>query len=173
MNTKINSQLTSDIYNFQLDGNWDFLEVHPVRFYQENGKDFCEQCNEGEEDFWSVYVHLENGGITCIADCKDKKSANDLKEAIYRLIGNYKPILHTILIHIVEGCVSSVFSPAPVRAVLVDVDVFEYASDESDPCFVMNAEVKPYALLPNIFAGEKKEDKIIKERLEQILFDKG
>jgi len=45
---------------------WDQLEYHPV---QEVAPDVIEQCTDNEEpDFWSVYAHLEWGGLECIAD---------------------------------------------------------------------------------------------------------
>jgi hypothetical protein len=31
-----------------------------------------------EIHYWSVYAHRENGGVICLADCKDNATANQL-----------------------------------------------------------------------------------------------
>jgi len=62
---------------------WDEIEIHPI-VEDENG--FCEVVNEGQESFWSVYLHQTNGGLNCIADLPTKNDALKfeqlLKEAI-------------------------------------------------------------------------------------------
>ena len=62
---------------------WDEIEIHPI-VEDENG--FCEVVNEGQESFWSVYLHQTNGGLKCIADLPTKNDALKfeqlLKEAI-------------------------------------------------------------------------------------------
>ena len=39
---------------------WDEIEIHPVK---EIEKGVCEITEEGDEDFWSVYLHQLNGGF--------------------------------------------------------------------------------------------------------------
>lgn len=51
---------------------WDEIEINPV-VEEENG--YCEVVNEGEETFWSVYLHQLNGGLKCIADLPTKDNA--------------------------------------------------------------------------------------------------
>lgn len=63
-----------------LNGAWDAVEVWPVR--EEDGA--CETCEEGEEHFWSVYVHRVEGGVSCVADLPDKAAAYALAELIER-----------------------------------------------------------------------------------------
>jgi len=58
---------------------WDFLEVHPVKEIETG---FFETCNNGEEDFWSVYLHRIEGGLICIADVKTENEANELSKLI-------------------------------------------------------------------------------------------
>lgn len=51
---------------------WDEIEVYSV-FENKNG--FCEVVEEGQESFWSVYLHQLNGGVKCIADLPTKYDA--------------------------------------------------------------------------------------------------
>ncbi len=41
---------------------WDAIEIHPI-FEDEYG--YCEVTSEGQESFWSVYLHQTNGGLRC------------------------------------------------------------------------------------------------------------
>lgn len=58
---------------------WDDIEILPIKNLR-NGA--CEEVKEGEEDFWSVYLHQLNGGLECIADLKNKKEAEKLVKLI-------------------------------------------------------------------------------------------
>ncbi len=58
---------------------WDDIEILPIKEFN-NG--ICEEVKEGEEDFWSIYLHQLNGGLECIADLKTKKEAEKLAELI-------------------------------------------------------------------------------------------
>ncbi|MDO8951359.1 MAG: hypothetical protein Q7U86_01980 [Draconibacterium sp.] len=51
---------------------WDEIEINPI-VEDENG--YCEVVNEGEELFWSVYLHQLDGGLKCIADLPTKNDA--------------------------------------------------------------------------------------------------
>jgi len=61
---------------------WDEIEINPI-VEDENG--FCEVVNEGEELFWSVYLHQLNGGVKCIADLPTKEDALKLSQLINSL----------------------------------------------------------------------------------------
>lgn len=58
---------------------WDAIEIHPVK---EIEKGICETVEEGEETFWSIYLHQLNGGLKCVADLKTKLEASQLVELI-------------------------------------------------------------------------------------------
>lgn len=58
---------------------WDAVEVHPTMI-TENG--IVEQCEADEAGAWSVYLHLKQGGLTCIADCPNEALAKDLANVI-------------------------------------------------------------------------------------------
>jgi len=58
---------------------WDEVEIEPVR---ENASGDCEPVEEGQETFWSVYLHQIEGGVVCIADLPTKDLAIGLKELI-------------------------------------------------------------------------------------------
>ena len=65
---------------------WDAVEVHPV---YEDGEGTAEVCEEGEQTFYSVYLHLPEGGINCIADLATKELAMQFAELI-RNIAMYR-----------------------------------------------------------------------------------
>lgn len=73
------------------EGHWDATEVDPVRQVMVDGKVIaCEVCNEGEEEFWSVYLHQREGGVQCVADVPTKKQAEDLAELIESAAESYR-----------------------------------------------------------------------------------
>lgn len=55
---------------------WTSVEFQPV--CRENDGDGVSVCDEGEEDFWSVYMRDMKGHAMCIADVPDRQSASDL-----------------------------------------------------------------------------------------------
>lgn len=61
---------------------WDEIEINPI-VEDENG--YSEVVNEGEELFWSVYLHQLNGGVKCIADLPTKEDALKLAQLINSL----------------------------------------------------------------------------------------
>lgn len=65
---------------------WRELEVHPI---WDDGKGNCEPCDEGQESFWSVYVHNISGGMQCIADLPTKELAYKLSELIENLVKSH------------------------------------------------------------------------------------
>ena len=65
---------------------WDDIEIHPVKEIESG---ICETIEEGNEDFWSVYLHQLNGGLKCIADLSTKKNAKKLAELIWNA-ANYR-----------------------------------------------------------------------------------
>ena len=86
---------TKNILNFfptLAEMQWDEIEVHPVMVIQEKDESICEICDEGKEDFWSVYLHDIEGGIVCIADVEDKAQANNLAQLIRNCTNNFKPL---------------------------------------------------------------------------------
>lgn len=56
-------------------------EVHPVIEYEQG---HFETTDEDDPNiaYWSVYGHLPEGGIDCIADCIYRKDAELLQEAL-------------------------------------------------------------------------------------------
>lgn len=57
------------------------FEVHPCMVeHDEKGVEFITQCEPHEADFWSVYVHLCKGGLSCIADFESEDLANGFIE---------------------------------------------------------------------------------------------
>ena len=54
---------------------FDDFEVWPVKAWSEGGQSICEQCKPEEASFWSVYGHLKTGGLECLQDCVNEKTA--------------------------------------------------------------------------------------------------
>jgi hypothetical protein len=61
---------------------YDAIEVSPVTGADEIG---YEVCGEDEPDIamWSVYLHLKEGGVECIADCATKHDAYFIAQALH------------------------------------------------------------------------------------------
>lgn len=63
---------------------FDEIEVHGVRDIYKDVKDAeegtCfEQCEDSEAEMWSVYIHIPDNGLECIADCETKELAEALR----------------------------------------------------------------------------------------------
>ena len=65
---------------------WDDTEVSPVCYV---GNDAVEVCEEGEENFYSLYLHQVEGGVQCIADLPTKELATDLEKLLQNAISHY------------------------------------------------------------------------------------
>lgn len=104
-NFKVVNELTEEQYkkaiapkrqaDFMPEGaqfQWDNIEIHPVCYINpEDGSDtFSTLCDEGEEDFYSVYLHDVNGGINCIADLPDAATAEKFADLLICAIKKYK-----------------------------------------------------------------------------------
>lgn len=63
----------------EANSKWDEIEIHPI-FEDENG--LCEVVDEGDEKFWSVYLHQVSGGLRCIADLPTKNDAIKFKQLL-------------------------------------------------------------------------------------------
>ncbi len=62
---------------------FDAVEVHPVQeFTDTDGLKFCEQCEPQEAHFWSVYGHLNEGGLECFEDFDTEDQANTFAEML-------------------------------------------------------------------------------------------
>lgn len=70
---------------------FDEIEVHGVRdLYKEQDAEYrekhgtCfEQCDDSEAEMWSVYIHIPDNGLECIADCETKEQAEKLQGMLY------------------------------------------------------------------------------------------
>lgn len=65
---------------------WDDVITMPV-FVDENG--ISEACEEGEENYWSVYLHQKSGGLTCVADLPTKELALGLEELLIKTVKHH------------------------------------------------------------------------------------
>jgi hypothetical protein len=67
---------------------YDAVEVHPVAREIRDGMDLFEQCDPDSPDLhcWSVYLHMKEGGISCIADCPNEETALFIAGAVEALL---------------------------------------------------------------------------------------
>lgn len=63
---------------------YDAVEMHPVAREIRDGMELFEQCEPDSPDLhcWSVYLHMKEGGITCIADCPTEEIALFVADAV-------------------------------------------------------------------------------------------
>ena len=71
------------------DKKWDDVEYHPMSQIKDEEIEYIEQCKKGEEDFWSVYIHLCEGGLECIADVETEEQAKEFAKFIKTITKNY------------------------------------------------------------------------------------
>jgi hypothetical protein len=55
--------------------SYNSIEIHPVSSYKDGNVICFEVCNPDFAENWSVYLHQVEGGLSCIADCKDMQTA--------------------------------------------------------------------------------------------------
>lgn len=58
---------------------FDAVEVHPCHVVGQHGeRQDVEICDDESAHFYGVYLHLSEGGITCVADCPDLELAEQM-----------------------------------------------------------------------------------------------
>ena len=90
MNELQKYDLIKPLGEFKPMGPISHVEIQPVKEYG----DYCEPCNAGDEDFWSVYVRYDPskndkhfGGVDCIADCSDFDAAVRIANLVSGMLG--------------------------------------------------------------------------------------
>lgn len=74
-------------YPQEAGSKWDAIEIHPVYDDGEGNADICE---EGQETYWSIYLHQAQGGLKCVADMPSKELAMDVKALIKEVTATNK-----------------------------------------------------------------------------------
>ena len=77
-------------YPHAFDQPWDSLEVERCREDKDSTFPIHDEDDEEPNDFWSVYVHMEEGGAMCMADVPTEKDALDLMTTINRAVRTFK-----------------------------------------------------------------------------------
>lgn len=57
---------------------FDDYEIHGVKEFRENGMKWCEQVDDSEAEFWSLYGHIPGGGLDCIGDFNTRRYAEEI-----------------------------------------------------------------------------------------------
>lgn len=77
----------TELYHEQV-GPFDGFEIHPCRIFSSGDHELVEQCDTEEAEFWSVYIHLKEGGLSCIADCNSREEAEKFVGLLEKIIEN-------------------------------------------------------------------------------------
>jgi hypothetical protein len=57
---------------------FDDYEIHGVSEFDDDGRKFCEQVDDDEAQFWSLYGHIAGQGVECIGDYKTHEHAEEV-----------------------------------------------------------------------------------------------
>jgi hypothetical protein len=57
---------------------FDDYEIHGVKEFHETGMKWCEQVDDSEAQFWSLYGHIPGEGLECIGDFKTRQHAEEI-----------------------------------------------------------------------------------------------
>jgi hypothetical protein len=57
---------------------FDGYEIHAVKRCTEADRSFCEQVDDHEADFWSLYGHIPGHGVECIGDFRSRAFAEEV-----------------------------------------------------------------------------------------------
>jgi len=74
-----------------------YLPLHPKDIRTVCKRDAVEICEEEDADFWSVYGHLPEGGVRCLAGCDSREDAEYIKAALESVTGREAAGPYTIL----------------------------------------------------------------------------
>jgi hypothetical protein len=78
-------------YPHAFDHPWDNIEIERMQWDGENDVTrIYDKADEKDDDFWSVYVHQEDGGAMCIADLPTEKDADDLRVLLSKAVKMFK-----------------------------------------------------------------------------------
>jgi len=79
-------------------GTWDdavYYPVHGTGHFEtqgdKRGLEILEQCEPEEAEFWSVYLHLDRAGLTCVADVPTEEVAKKLTLMFQKSAENHIP----------------------------------------------------------------------------------
>lgn len=72
--------------------SWNSIEIHACRIEEEGGDESIVRCEDGKQDFYSLYAvyKMPNGHLesSCIADIPEKEEAEKLKQMFYSIINS-------------------------------------------------------------------------------------
>lgn len=79
---KFKSKITLYPESFDTGTTFDEIEIHPCHVIgkDKDGKEIVEQCEYEQAEFWSLYLHIPESGLCCIADCDTDDTAQHLRD---------------------------------------------------------------------------------------------
>ena len=57
---------------------FDDYEIHGVKEFTEADFAFCEQVDDADADYWSLFGHITGGGLECIGDFETRQHAEEI-----------------------------------------------------------------------------------------------
>lgn len=90
MNTLLKKQIPGliDVTFIEVLGKYNCLEIHPCKHVDEEN---VSTCGPDEAEFWTVYYHLVEGGLYCIADFDTESNAIDFKKFLESFLKFHAP----------------------------------------------------------------------------------
>jgi hypothetical protein len=57
---------------------FDAYEIHGIKAYGRGSRRFCEQVDDAEAEFWSLFGHIPGQGLDCIGDFATREHAEEV-----------------------------------------------------------------------------------------------
>jgi hypothetical protein len=57
---------------------FDAYEIHGIKAYGKGSRRFCEQVDDAEAEFWSLFGHIPGQGLDCIGDFATREHAEEV-----------------------------------------------------------------------------------------------
>ena len=114
---------------------YDDLEIHPVRHLEDH--DCWEPCEPDQADMWSLYGHLNTGGLQCIGDFKSHEAAEEVR----RRLDGY--VRGTVLIEVSGGVADVTATQGRARAFILDWDDLNRADPDEIREVIAEVEAAP------------------------------
>jgi hypothetical protein len=159
-----------DLRRLTSDAMLEDISVLPQCSMVRDGKIVYETCFPDNAEIWSVFVHTVTGSPECMADCKNKFTADYLAGLLKKIIGLWQV---NILVDIKEASIQQVFSSHPIRLATVDRDVLESGEENAQLDLVREEYIATNARVGEFYQAipiYDKEDELVRARLKQAEF---
>jgi hypothetical protein len=78
MTRTIQSKSVPSASSPDLPTRFDDYEIHGVKAYGKGRRRYCEQVDDPEADYWSIFGHIPGQGLDCIGDFATREHAEEV-----------------------------------------------------------------------------------------------